>query len=131
MRSPQKISLSIATWLLCALFLGPFLIYPVCRVLMGSISIGGQFTPSLIWLPVRDSVAREGLRNAFLKGPAVTHLATIIAAPLAFIGTRLRFPGKPLLTGLLQVPLHLPPLVGAVGLRQMLAREGIANTLLM
>ena len=127
----KKVSLSVITWVLCALFLGPFLIYPVGRVLLGAISVGGQFTPSLILLPIQDSVAREGLRNAFLIGVAVTFLATIIAVPLAYIAARLRFPGKPLLTGLLLVPLLLPPLVGAVGLRQMLAREGIFNTLLL
>lgn len=130
MRSPRTLSLSIVTWVLCALFLGPFLLYPVIRVLMGAISVGGQFTPSLILLPIQDSIAREGLRNAFLIGVGVTLLATLISVPLAYIGARLRFPGKSLWTGMLLVPLLLPPLVGAVGLRQILAREGTVNTLL-
>ena len=131
MRLPRNFSLSAITWILCALFFGPFLIYPVGRVLMGAISIGGQFTPSLLLLPLQDKVAREGLRNAFLIGVSVTLLATLISVPLAYVGARLRFPGKPLLTGLLLVPLLLPPLVGAVGLRQILAREGTVNTFLM
>lgn len=127
---PQNLPLSVCTWVLCALFLGPFLVYPVGKVLIGSISVDGQFTPSLIWLPVQDPIALEGLRNAFFIGVFVTLLSSVLAIPLAYCGARLRFPGKSLLTGLLLVPLLLPPLVGAVGLRQLLAREGTVNTLL-
>lgn len=126
---PRHFKLSLVTWILCALGLGPFLIYPVAKVLLGAISVNGQFTPSLLWLPMQDATAREGLRNAFLIGVAVTFFSTLLAAPLAFCGARLRFFGKPLLTGLLLVPLLLPPFVGAVGLRQLLAREGMVNTL--
>jgi iron(III) transport system permease protein len=131
MRSlPRNFTLSITTWVLCALFLGPFLVYPVGKVLLGSISINGQFSPALILLPLQDSIAREGLRNAFFIGVFVTLASTILAVPLAYCGARLQFFGKPLLTGLLLVPLLLPPFVGAVGLRQLLAREGMINTLL-
>lgn len=127
---PRNFWLSLATWLGCALFLGPFLIYPVGRVLYGALNSGGNFSPELLLLPLRDSLVREGLRNAFLLGLAVTVVSSVLAIAPAYAAARLRFPGKPLLTGLLLVPLLLPPLVGAVGLRQLLAREGMINTLL-
>lgn len=126
----RKLPLSLCTWILCALFLGPFLLYPVGKVLLGAIAVGGQFTPSLLWLPMQDPIAREGLRNAFFIGVFVTLLATVVAVPLAYCGARLRFYGKTTLTGLLLIPLLLPPFVGAIGLRQLLAREGTVNTLL-
>lgn len=126
----KRLPLSLCTWVLCTLFLGPFLVYPVGKVLLGAIATGGRFAPSLLWLPMQDALAREGLRNAFLIGVFVTLLSAVIAVPLAYCGARLRFRGKTLLTGLLLVPLLLPPFVGAIGLRQLLAREGTINTLL-
>lgn len=126
---PRNFFPSLLTWLLCAAFLGPFLIYPVARVLWGALAQDGHFAPGLLLLPLRDSLAREGLKNAFLLGIAVTLLASILALGPAWCAARLRFRGKSLLTGLLLVPLLLPPLVGAIGLRQLLAREGFINTL--
>jgi iron(III) transport system permease protein len=129
-RLPSNFWVSLTTWLLCLALLGPFLIYPVARVLLGALSKSGKFSPDLLLLPLNDLLMREGLRNAFLLGVVVTILASLLAVAPAYAAARLRFAGKPLLTGLLLVPLLLPPLVGAVGLRQLLAREGTVNTLL-
>src|SRR5437867_1085905 len=98
----------LATWLLCALLLGPFLLYPVGRILVGALTEGGTFKPGLLLLPLQDPSVREAVRNSFGIGVAVTALATLIAFPCAYITARLRFPGKSLLTGLLLVPLLLP-----------------------
>jgi iron(III) transport system permease protein len=89
----------------------------------------GQFQPQLLLLPLSDRDAREAMLNAFGIGIVATILSSIIAIPLAYFAARLRFAGKNFLTGLLLVPLLLPPLVGAVGLRQMLGREGLLNSL--
>jgi iron(III) transport system permease protein len=129
-------STSILTWLFCALFFGPFLIYPVVQVLIGALSSVDfstqtrTFTPSLLLLPLQRPIVREALINSFWLGILATLLASAIAIPLAYAAARLKFWGKATLTGLLLVPLLLPPLVGAVGLQQMLAREGFINTLL-
>ncbi|RYG75588.1 iron ABC transporter permease [bacterium] len=127
---------SILTWFFCALFFGPFLIYPVFQVLVGALSSVDYatrvrtFTPELLLLPLQRPVVREALINSFWLGILATLLSTAIAVPLAYASARLKFWGKGALTGLLLVPLLLPPLVGAVGLQQMLAREGFINTLL-
>lgn len=125
---------SLITWFFCALFFGPFLIYPVLQVLIGALSTveGGTrtFDPSQLLLPLQRPLVRESLVNSFWLGILATLLASIIAIPLAYAAARLTFRGKAFLTGLLLVPLLLPPLVGAVGLKQMLAREGFINTLL-
>ena len=122
---------SVLTWLLCILFLGPFLIYPVGKVLLGALIQDGGFTPSLLLLPFRDSGVRSAMLNSFYIGVASTIVASLLAVPLAYFTARLRFPGKNWINGFLLVPLLLPPLVGAVGLRQMLGREGLVNTALM
>jgi len=51
--------------------------------------------------------------------------------PLALVSSRLAFRGKAMLTGLLLLPLILPPFVGAIGLRHLLGREGSLNALLL
>src|SRR4028119_1224157 len=84
---------TIVTWALCALTLGPFLVYPVARVLWGALSVEGKFDPSLLLLPAQDEGIRESVRNSFFIGLGGTILATIIALPLAYAGARLRFAG--------------------------------------
>ncbi len=129
-------SVSLLTWTLCALIFGPFLIYPVIQVLIGGLSTVDfatgtrTFNPSLLLLPLQRPLVRESLVNSFWLGILTTLLASLLAIPLAYAAARLKFWGKAFLTGLLLVPLLLPPLVGAVGLKQMLAREGFINTLL-
>jgi iron(III) transport system permease protein len=130
-RWPRPNAATIFTWLLCLVFLGPFLLYPVARVLLGALTENGAFSPSLLLLPIRDTGLRQSMINSFYLGVGATVGASLIALPLAYFTARLRFAGKSLITGLLLVPLLLPPLVGAVGLRQMLGREGIINTLMM
>ncbi len=129
-------STSLLTWFFCALILGPFLVYPVIKVMIGALTtvdfVSGTrtFQPNLLLLPIRNPIVRESLVNSFWLGVLATLLSSLIAVPLAFAAARLKFWGKSALTGMLLVPLLLPPLVGAVGLKQMLAREGFINTFL-
>ena len=122
---------SVLTWLACVLIFGPFLLYPVARVLLGALAPDGQFDASLLWLPIQDPQVREGVINGFKIGLGATIGASLLAFPLAYLSARWKFRGQGLLSGLLLVPLLLPPLVGAVGLRQMLGVEGVINTLLL
>ncbi len=127
---------SLLTWGVALLFFGPFLIRPVVTVVIGALS---QFDPvtnartldlHLLLLPLQNPLIRQSVVNSFWLGLLATMVASLLALPLAYAAARLQFAGKSLLTGLLLVPLLLPPLVGAIGLKQMLAREGFINTLL-
>jgi iron(III) transport system permease protein len=126
----SNLGLSLAVWAACAAIFGPFLIYPVARVLWGALAPSGEFDTSLLLLPLQDRITREGMRNSALIGVGATLLSSVIAFPLAYISARWKFRGSNLLAGLLLVPLLLPPLVGAVGIKQMLGVEGVVNTLL-
>ncbi len=114
---------------MCALTLGPFLVYPVVRVMLGAVLQDNVWQPSLLLLPFNDPSTRQSMLHSFGIGLASTFAASVIAVPLAYFVARLQFPGKSFLSGLLLVPLLLPPFVGAVGLRQMLGSEGVLNTL--
>ena len=129
-------SKSLITWIVALAVFGPFLIYPVAQVLLGAISIPDYANGTralkldLLLLPIQNETLTKSVINSFWLGVLSTTLSALMALPLAYASARLKFRGKELLTGLLLVPLLLPPLVGAIGLKQMLAREGFINTLL-
>lgn len=126
----RNIGISLLTWGLTVCILGPFLIKPVCSLFAGALIQDHHLNLALLWLPLQNPLERQAVINSLVIACCTTLLASLIALPLAYCTARLQFAGKNWLTGLLLVPLLLPPLVGAVGLRQLLAREGTVNTLL-
>ena len=113
------------------LFFLVFMIYPLAHVFSNAF-----FTPdgfSLVFLKLMFSSPNYTiiLANSVNLGLAVTLLTTLISLPLAFLLVRYDFPGKGLLTGLILIPLVLPPFVGAIGMRQLMARFGSVNLLLL
>ncbi|MFL5244839.1 MAG: ABC transporter permease [Gemmataceae bacterium] len=73
----------------------------------------------------------ECLANSLLMAFLATLITTLICLPLAFWMTHYRVPGQALLSGILLVPLLMPPFVGAIGLQRVLGRFGLVNLLLM
>src|SRR6266496_264231 len=123
-----------STLLLLALllvFFSAFLFYPVGHLLKGAFIAKGKFSLSYFGLLLSSPLQRQALANSFVIALCTTGLATLVSMPLAHVMTRFRFRGQTLLSGLLLVPLIMPPFVGAIGLRQLLARFGSVNLLLM
>jgi iron(III) transport system permease protein len=116
---------------LLAAFFGVFLFYPVSLLLRGAFIADGRFTLRYFELLLASPLGRQALGNSFLIALLTTALTTLLTLPLAWVMTRFQFRGKALLSGLLLVPMIMPPLVGAIGLRQLLARYGSLNLLLM
>jgi iron(III) transport system permease protein len=94
------------------------------------LSNDGSWTLHHLRSALSDPVARQGLLNALAIAACVTAGTLALALPLALACTRLSFRGRTLLTGLLLLPMILPPFVGAIGLRHLLGREGALNTIL-
>lgn len=110
--------------------LAVFLIWPILLTVAGGfLAPDGQFTLGYLTGLFHDPVVKEGLANSLAIAACTTLLCLLIVLPLALIATRYDFPGKTLLTGLLMVPLILPPFVGAIGLRALLGRFGAINSL--
>lgn len=112
-------------------FFGVFLFYPVSFMLRRAFGTGDEVTFEYFTLLLASPLQREALWNSFAIAVLTTGLTTALALPLAHLMTRYDFRGKTLLNGLLLVPLILPPFVSAIGLRQLLARFGSVNLLLM
>jgi len=73
----------------------------------------------------------ECLNNSLLMALFSTLITTLVCLPLAYWMTHYRVRGQALLSGLLLVPLLMPPFVGAIGLQRLLGRFGLVNLLLM
>jgi iron(III) transport system permease protein len=120
-------------WLVVLLLVvGVPLVYPIwLGVASAFVGDDGHLTLLHVTTVFRDPVLRDGLLNAFAIACCTTAVALAIALPLALLSARTSFRGKALLSTLVLAPLILPPFVGAIGMRQLLGREGAVNALLL
>lgn len=121
-----------ALWVaLLGLFFVVFLLYPVGYMLREAFLVDGHFTLRYFGLMLGNPVVARSLGNSFLLAGLTTLFTTLLTLPLAHVLTRFRFRGQSLLSGLLLIPMVMPPFVGAIGLKQLLARYGSVNLLLI
>lgn len=113
----------------CA-FLAVFLVYPVAHVLIAAFHYRSRFTLEFFVLLFRQETLREALVNSTLIAMAALAGTILISVPLALLTVRHEFTGRRYLTGLLLVPMIMPPFVGAMGLQRLLASGGSINLLL-
>jgi len=114
-----------------ALFFGAFLFYPISYVVAKSVYTKGGYSLVFFRVIFLDAYMRGAILRSLALGIVTMLTVSVIAIPLAFIATRYRFPGKALMGGLVLVPMIMPPFVGAIGMRQIFARFGSINLLLM
>lgn len=114
-----------------SLFLGLFLLWPI-GLILGEAFTDPQGRLTLIFLKelLINPGYLQGLRNSVLLAAATALLSLFLALPLALLATRHDFAFKRALSALVLVPMILPPFVGAIGLRQILSKEGVLNALL-
>jgi iron(III) transport system permease protein len=108
-----------------------FMLYPLGYVFSNAFFTSKGF--SLVFMKLMFSSPNYTiiLANSVNLGLAVTLLTTLLSLPLALLLVRYNFRGKGLLNGLILIPMVLPPFVGAIGMRQLLARFGSVNLLLL
>ncbi len=92
---------------------------------------GGHLTAEFFTYFWTDALTRQSILNSLALGVVVTVLAALLALPLSILMVRYRFPAKGLLGGLILLPMIMPPFVGAIGMKQVFARFGSLNLLLM
>lgn len=122
---------SVALFIGNLAFFAVFFVWPILIVLRGAfLDQTGALTFDYLVEVFRNPVYREGFANALKLAAGSTALAFVIATPLAWISQRLDFPGKGTLSGLLLLPMMLPPFVGAIGFRHIFGQEGAFNAIL-
>ncbi len=120
----------LITFIVCALF-AVFFIYPAGMVVKQAFEGADGFTLEFFAAIFQNPIYQEGLWNSFAIGVCATLAALCIAFPLALVGHRYDFVGKPVLGVLVLAPMILPPFVGAVGVKQMLGVNGAFNAALV
>ena len=120
----------LITLVVCALF-AVFFIYPAGMVVKQAFEGPEGFSMEFIMAVFENPIYREGLWNSFAIGICATLVALLVAFPLALVGHRYDFIGKPALGVLVLAPMILPPFVGAVGVKQMLGVNGAFNAALI
>jgi len=118
------------SWIIFALvsvIFGFLFLAPLWMVIKGGFIDNGHFTLKYLFGVFKNPVYTEGLINSLLLAIGTTTLVTLIAVPLAWLGNKYDFPGKKLVSGLILVPMILPPFVGAIGFQQILGLYGGFN----
>ena len=108
-----------------------FLIWPVGLIVSKAFIGPNGFTLEYFSLLFSNSLQTSAIKNSIMIGLATTVLSTLLSMPLAVANTRFDFKGKGLLSGLLLVPMVMPPFVGAIGMQRFFARFGSVNIFLL
>ncbi len=110
--------------------LGALFLTPLWLVVSGGFHVGGRFTLKYLAGVFQNPIYAEGLLNSLMIAVGTTALAVLVAVPLAWLANRYDFAGKKWVSGLVLVPMILPPFVGAIGFQQILGQYGALNALL-
>ena len=125
--NPANAAVLIFLWL----FFIVFMLYPLGYVFTNAFFTAEGFSLVFMKLMFASPNYTIILANSVNLGLAVTLFTTLLSLPLALLLVRYNFRGKGLLNGLILIPMVLPPFVGAIGMRQLLARFGSINLLLL
>lgn len=111
--------------------LGAVLLAPIWAVVRtGFEDDAGQFTLDAFRWVLDDELYREGLWNSVALAAYTTLLCLAISIPLALLAEKFNFAGKRGWLAAIQVPMILPPFVGAIWMKGLLSRNGGVNLLL-
>ncbi len=112
-------------------FFAVFLFFPIAHVFQKGLWPEGSFTLTFVRNVLANPSIRQGLVNSLMLASCTTLATFLFCLPLALVASRRTFKGQTILAGLLLLPLVLPPFVGAIGMKQLLARFGSINLVLM
>jgi iron(III) transport system permease protein len=121
----------IAATVILAGLLAFFLYYPILFILQKAFFPVKGFSLEFFVILFKNDVMTQAVITSFTMGIIVTLGCLIVALPLAWFSTRYRLKGQWLLNSLMMLPMVLPPFVGAIGMKQFLARFGTFNIILM
>jgi iron(III) transport system permease protein len=127
----RKHASTIFCWALIAV-LGLLLIVPIVKVCISGLRLEGEWSLFFLANAFTREVYRRGLLMSLGLAATVTLCCLVLGTLLAFLTTKFDFRGKGILGALLFAPIILPPFVGAIGIKKILAMDGgFVNQLLM
>lgn len=121
----RPISLVLTLALLGVLALA--LLAPIGAVVRAGFEEDGRFTLAWLRWVLDDEQYLRGLVNSVWLATFTTLLCLLISIPLALLAQNCTFAGRRAWLALIQVPMILPPFVGAIGVKGLLSRNGGVN----
>ncbi len=123
-------NIPILLYALITAFFALFFLYPIWLAVREGIVHNGRF--SFYWLAsiAKDPYLMGNLTNSFMLAVYTFIGVVLIAMPLALITAGRQFAGRSFLSGLLLLPLILPPFVGALSVKRFFAQHGTLNRIL-
>jgi iron(III) transport system permease protein len=112
------------------LFLSIFFVYPIGRILIGSIYSDNKFTLNYILSFVTSEYYNFLILNTISVSLVSTLGSIFFGVIFGWVFHTFNFTAHKFLKTLLILPLFFPPFVGAIGIQQILARYGTINLLL-
>jgi len=122
--TPVSVTLIVAA-------LGIFLVWPMAHVFVRSFWDDRGFTLLYVTGLFTNSVHLQAGLTSFLIATCVTFCCVGVSLPMAWLFARRSFTGKAVWSGMLLLPMILPPFVSAVGMKIIFSRAGALSTLLM
>ena len=126
----KKLAQQVTLFFILA-FLFIFLIWPTFVMISKAFYSDQGFTLEYFKLLFQSESHMLGLMNSLKIAFLTTFFSTLISLPLAIFNVRYEFFGKKIITGLLLVPIIMPPFVGAIGIQKFFARYGAINLYLL
>src|SRR5215468_2818538 len=113
-------------------FLGLFLVYPLCRIFYDAVTNEtGHFTLTNFAEFFTDHFYLRSLWNSLVLGVVTVITSSVVGIAIAFLLVRFDFRGRNFFSYLTMIPIISPPLVGVLGFTFILGRAGTVNVLLM
>jgi molybdate transport system permease protein len=101
-------------WGVAALLVGPTI---YAALIVGVVAaLAGRLPFSVLWAALASQEAQAALRLSLWTSVAALAVAAVIALPGGLALARFDFPGKGVLSAVLEAPLFMPPLAAGVGL---------------
>ena len=69
---------------------------------------------SQVWPVLGNPQTQDAIKTSLVSATLATTLVTVLGVPLGYVLAHYRFPGRALVTGLIYLPLVLPPVVGGI-----------------
>ena len=123
--NPPPTVKSFWRWGIAALVLViPLLVSPMVLLTLTAIAPEHVLDAGTFLGVIRDPANLELARFTLVQAEASTVLALMIGLPAAHVLAHVHFPGRRLVRALLMLPIVLPPLVVALGFRELLVATG-------
>jgi len=102
-------------FILLALILVLFIVYPILIILTGS-------TPNVFWQTILDEQVQESILFTFSSSLIATGVGLLTGIPLAYLLARKNFPGKRIIESLIDLPIVIPHSAAGIALLLALGR---------